>query len=156
MGHLLAGPEWPIGGQRIRPFGLLGGGLMHSRIEAFGRFGSDRKNQGAFEAGGGVMYAPNQRIVVRVGYRRLVGLGGGRGEWAAVLRTPSWRTSPIVECHVVPLTSSWLEPPTNVANSPSGVRLRTRRPARCPSSAAVMPPAWKRSWPPIRTWRTDS
>jgi len=69
-------PTIRFGSQRIRPYVLVGGGLMRTRIADFKILGKDVKNQGVVDVGGGVQYYFHPRIGVRGDLRYFMGVGG--------------------------------------------------------------------------------
>jgi len=68
-------PTIDFGSQRIRPYFLVGGGLMRARIEDFKILGKDVKNKGVVDVGGGVQYYFHPRIGVRADIRYFMGVG---------------------------------------------------------------------------------
>ncbi len=81
--NFVLGPTFFIGeNMRIRPYALLGGGLMRSKISEFAEHLSfkDTQNFGVVDLGGGVYFYPIKRIGVRGEIRRFVGVGANDSE----------------------------------------------------------------------------
>jgi hypothetical protein len=64
-GTFLSGPR--IG--RWRPYGAVGYGLLRSEIEEVGGLAAVSDDRGALHAGGGLMWAPHQRVGLRADVR---------------------------------------------------------------------------------------
>jgi opacity protein-like surface antigen len=69
-----------MGSQRVRPYFVVGGGLMRSKIEDFAILGRDVKNTGVVHVGGGVQYFFHPRIGVRGDFRYFKGVGANNSE----------------------------------------------------------------------------
>lgn len=68
-------PTIRFGSQKIRPYVLVGGGLMRTRIEDFDVFGADVRNQGVVDVGGGLQYYFHPRVGLRGDLRYFKGVG---------------------------------------------------------------------------------
>jgi len=68
-------PTIRFGSQKVRPYVLVGGGLMRTRIEDFKIFGADVNNQGVVDVGGGLQYYFHPRIGIRGDVRYFIGVG---------------------------------------------------------------------------------
>jgi opacity protein-like surface antigen len=68
-------PSIDIGSQRIRPYVLVGGGLMRSTISGFGNLGGNVDNRGIVNIGGGLQYYFHKRVGVRADFRYNIGVG---------------------------------------------------------------------------------
>ncbi|MFB3854783.1 MAG: hypothetical protein ACE148_13285 [Vicinamibacterales bacterium] len=68
-------PTVRFGSQKVRPYVLVGGGLMRTRIEDFKILGKDVKNQGVVDIGGGLQYYFHPRIGIRGDMRYFMGVG---------------------------------------------------------------------------------
>lgn len=68
-------PTIRFGSQKVRPYVLVGGGLMRSKIADFKILGKDVKNQGVVDVGGGVQYYFHPRIGIRGDLRYFMGVG---------------------------------------------------------------------------------
>jgi hypothetical protein len=87
--NFFLGPTFYIGeNQRIRPYGLIGGGLMRSSISEFTQHlsFSDKQNLGVWDIGGGVYYYPTRHIGVRGDLRmfRAVGADSSENGWGDI------------------------------------------------------------------------
>lgn len=75
-GSLLAGPWIPIGpSQRLRPYGVIGGGLARSKIEDFVVFGENSRNRGVIDYGGGLFLYLTRNLGVRGDIRFMKDVG---------------------------------------------------------------------------------
>ncbi len=72
---LVMNPTIRFGSQKIRPYLLVGGGLMRTRIEDFDVFGADVRNQGVVDVGGGLQYYFHPRVGLRGDLRFFKGVG---------------------------------------------------------------------------------
>ncbi len=65
---------------RLRPYGLVGGGLMRSTIEDFAKHLSfkDKQNTGVVDVAGGVYFYPIPRIGIRTDFRYFKGVGANK------------------------------------------------------------------------------
>jgi opacity protein-like surface antigen len=68
-------PSIDIGSQRIRPYFLIGGGLMRATIDEFAVLGKSTTNKGVVNLGGGVQYYFHPRVGVRGDLRYFRGVG---------------------------------------------------------------------------------
>jgi hypothetical protein len=76
--NFVLGPTFFIGeNMRIRPYGLIGGGLMRSQISEFAQHLSfkDVDNRGVIDIAGGVYFYPIKRLGVRADVRFFRGVG---------------------------------------------------------------------------------
>lgn len=76
--NFVVGPTFFIGeNMRIRPYGLIGGGLMRSQIDEFAEHlsFSDVDNRGVIDIAGGVYFYPIKRIGIRGDVRFFRGVG---------------------------------------------------------------------------------
>jgi hypothetical protein len=90
--NFVVGPTFFIGeNMRVRPYGLIGGGLMRSKIDEFAQHLSfnDVDNRGVIDIAGGLYFYPIKRIGIRgdVRYFRGVGANGsdkgyGLSDWS--------------------------------------------------------------------------
>lgn len=81
--NFVLGPTFFIGeNMRIRPYGLIGGGLMRSKIDEFVQHlsFSDTQNFGVVDIGAGVYFYPIKRIGVRGDVRYFRGVGANDSE----------------------------------------------------------------------------
>lgn len=75
-GSLLVGPWIPIGpSQRLRPYGVIGGGLARSKIEDFVVFGKNSRNRGVIDYGGGLFLYLTRNLGVRGDIRFMKDVG---------------------------------------------------------------------------------
>ena len=76
--NFVLGPTFYIGEtMRVRPYGLIGGGLMRSTVSGFTQNLSfrDADNKGVVDVAGGFYYYPHPRIGVRADVRYFQGVG---------------------------------------------------------------------------------
>jgi hypothetical protein len=76
--NFVLGPTFFIGeNMRVRPYGLIGGGLMRSKISEFAQnlSFSNADNRGVIDIAGGVYFYPIKRIGVRADVRYFRGVG---------------------------------------------------------------------------------
>jgi len=76
--NFVVGPTFFIGDKmRVRPYGLIGGGLMRSKIDEFAQHLSfnDVDNRGVIDIAGGVYFYPIKRLGVRTDVRFFRGVG---------------------------------------------------------------------------------
>ncbi len=81
--NFVLGPTFFIGeNMRIRPYGLIGGGLMRSMISEFAEHLSfkDSQNFGVIDVAGGVYFYPIKRIGFRGDVRYFKGVGANDSE----------------------------------------------------------------------------
>lgn len=69
------GPWLGSESHRVRPYAVVGGGLMRSKLREFAILGADSRNRGVLDIGGGVLYLANSRIGVRGDVRYMQGVG---------------------------------------------------------------------------------
>jgi hypothetical protein len=75
-GSVVVGPWLHItDSQIIRPYGIFGGGLARSEIEAFVQFGKTSRNRGVIDYGGGVMVYFIRNFGVRADIRIMRDVG---------------------------------------------------------------------------------
>lgn len=82
------------GSQRVRPYIVVGGGLMRSTIKEFATVGwKDTKNLGVVDFGGGVLYFFHPRVGVRgdIRYRWGVGANSDEKGWGLIDNWTYWR-----------------------------------------------------------------
>jgi hypothetical protein len=96
--NFVINPTFDFGSQRIRPYVLIGGGLMRGTIQDFGILGKSTKNVGIVDAGGGIQYYFHPRIGVRGDVRYNIGIGakgtdemGGTTGWGSIDNWNFWR-----------------------------------------------------------------
>jgi opacity protein-like surface antigen len=89
--NFVIGPTFFVGdNMRIRPYGLVGGGLMRSEISDFIAISplstSDRRNQGVVDIAGGVYFYPIKRIGIRGDVRYFMGIGSNDSDdgWGSI------------------------------------------------------------------------
>jgi hypothetical protein len=96
-GSLVLHPKsFDFGTQRIRPYALIGGGLMRARVEDFIKFySSDTRNWGVVDLGAGIQYYPVRQFGVRVDLRyfRAVGANGSTQGWGWINKWDWFRTT---------------------------------------------------------------
>ena len=81
--NFVLGPTFFIGeNMRVRPYALIGGGLMRSKIEEFAQHlsFSDANNFGVVDIAGGVYFYPIKRVGVRGDVRYFRGVGANDSE----------------------------------------------------------------------------
>ncbi|HEY3381934.1 MAG TPA: hypothetical protein VGK32_09220 [Vicinamibacterales bacterium] len=79
-GSFVINPSIDIGSQRIRPYVLVGGGLMRSTIEGFSNLGKNTDNRGIVNVGGGLQYYPVKRVGIRADFRYNLGVGANSSD----------------------------------------------------------------------------
>jgi len=89
--NFVIGPTFFIGEKvRLRPYALVGGGLMRSQISDFILVNplnvSDRQNQGVVDIAGGLYFYPIRRIGIRGDVRYFMGIGANSSEdgWGSI------------------------------------------------------------------------
>jgi hypothetical protein len=81
--NFVIGPTIFIGeNMRVRPYGLVGGGLMRSKIDEFIQHLSfkDKQNMGVVDFAGGVYFYPIKRIGIRTDLRYFKGVGANKNK----------------------------------------------------------------------------
>ena len=83
--NFVIGPTFFMGeSMRLRPYVLVGGGLMRSEISDFILVNplstSDRQNQGVVDIAGGLYFYPARRIGIRGDFRYFIGIGANSSE----------------------------------------------------------------------------
>jgi hypothetical protein len=76
--NFVVGPTFYVGEHmRVRPYGLIGGGLMRSSINDFAEYitFNDTQNLGVVDVGGGLYFYPARRIGFRGDVRYFMGVG---------------------------------------------------------------------------------
>jgi len=96
--NFVVGPTFFIGEKmRIRPYGLVGGGLMRSTIKEFAQYLSfnDTRNLGVVDIAGGVYFYPIRRLGVRGDFRYFKGIGANDSAagWGAITGWDYYRIS---------------------------------------------------------------
>jgi len=96
--NFVVGPTFFIGqNMRVRPYGLIGGGLMRSTMSEFGQFLSfkDPRNLGVVDIAGGVYFYPIRRLGVRGDFRYFKGVGANESAdgWGAIKGWDYYRIS---------------------------------------------------------------
>lgn len=72
----IIGPWIQAGSMRIRPYAVIGGGLLRSTIEEFATVGwKTNQNRGVVDAGGGVLWLFTRNIGIRGDARYRMGVG---------------------------------------------------------------------------------
>jgi opacity protein-like surface antigen len=67
--------------QRVRPYVVIGGGLMRSTISGFAKYlGKDVRNTGVVDVGGGIQYYFHPNIGVRGDFRYFKGVGANSND----------------------------------------------------------------------------
>jgi hypothetical protein len=82
--------------QRIRPYFVIGGGLMRAQISDFLKYyGAETKNWGVVDAGAGIQYYPIHRIGLRadIRYYRAVGTNESGSGWGWINKWDWFRGS---------------------------------------------------------------
>ena len=100
VGNFLVHPTFHFGSSgRIRPYALVGGGLMRSTIKEFTIYGSDTRNRGVVDVGGGIMIYPVQAIGFRADARYNMAVGAEPTDpngWGWIQGWNWWRWSAAV------------------------------------------------------------